>query len=118
MPSSRDESWSKQDFLKRRTFAQGQALIDAAHIATQRLYCDALGLWRRCAKRPCKRHRRCLGEPTLCLLHGLPYVSQARRLKARKAVIAGGPHRIAPATHMEWFLRRSDLATLLSWSLG
>ena len=101
---------------RRRT--QGQALIDAAHIATQRLYCDALSFWRRCSGRACKQHRRCLGEPTGCLMRGLPSVSQARRLKAQKQVIAGGPRRIAPATHIEWCLRRTELATVLSWGFG
>ncbi len=51
-------------------------------------------------------------------MRGLPYVSQARRLKAQKAVIAGGPRRIAPATHIEWCLRRTELATVVSWGFG
>ena len=124
MPSRRDESSqrneppAKQDFLKRRTFEEGRAQVDAAHIATHRLYCDALGFWRRCAKRPCKRHRRCAGEPTGCLMRGLPSVPQAQRLKAQKEVIAGGPRRLAPATHIEWFVRRTELATLVSWGFG
>jgi hypothetical protein len=109
---------NKQNFLKRRTFEQGRAEIDAAHIATYRLYCDALRFWRRCAKRGCKRHRRCLGDPTDCLTGGLMFTPQSRRLKARKEVIAGGPRRIAPATHVEWTLRRSGLVELVSWSLG
>jgi hypothetical protein len=117
MTSSRVESSNKQNYLKRRTFEQGCAEIDAAHIATYRLYCDALRFWRRCTKPTCKRHRRCLGEPAGCLLRGLPYVPQARRLEAQKQVIAGGRRRIAPATHIEWFLRRTALATVVSWSL-
>jgi hypothetical protein len=118
MPSSRGKSPNKQNFLKRRSFEDGQALTDAAHIATHRLYCDALGFSRRCSKRPCRRHRRCLGEPTGCLVRGLPYVPQARRLEAQKQVIAGGPRRIPPTSHMEWFVRRAALAKLVSWGFG
>jgi hypothetical protein len=98
----RNEPPTKRDFLKRRTFEEGRAQVDAAHIVTHRLYCDALGFWRRCAKRPCKRHRRCAGEPTGCLLRGPPAVPQAQRLKAQKEVITGGPrgHRAGDAYRM------------------
>ena len=116
--SRRDQPPAKKDFLKRRSFEQGKAEIDAAHIATHRLYCDALKFWRQCAKRRCKRHRRCVGEATGCLMRGLPAVPPALRLKAQKEVIAGGKRRIPPATHIEWSIRRSELATLMSWGFG
>jgi hypothetical protein len=106
------------DFLKRRSFEQGKAELDAAHIATCRLYCDVLDLWRRCAQPSCKRHRRCLGAPTGCFVRALPYVPPARRLKAQKNVIKGGPRRIAPATHIEWFVRRTELKKVVSWGFG
>ena len=115
--SQRNEPPAKQDFLNLCS-SRGRAQVDAAHIATHRLYCDALGFWRRCAKRPCKRHRRCAGEPTGCLMRGLPSVPQAQPLKAQKEVIGGGPRRIAPATHIEWFVRRTaacDLGVVGIW---
>lgn len=118
MPSWHDKASTKQNYLKRRTFEEGRALIDAAHIATQRLYCNALAFWRHCSLRSCERHRRCCGEPTRCLMRGLIYVPPSRRRKAQQEVIAGGPRRIAPATHMEWFIRRTELAALVSWELG
>jgi len=118
MTASHDTPPNKQNFLKRRTLEQGRALVDAAHIATHRLYCDALAFWRRCSEPTCKRHRQCLGEPTGCLVRGLPYVPPSQRLKAQKAVIAGGPRRIAPATPIEWHLRRTALATVVSWGFG
>ena len=118
MPSSRKRTTDEKKFLKRRSFEQGRALIDAAHIATHRLYCDVLGFWRHCSKRSCKRQRRCDGEPAGCLMRWLLGVPQAERLKAEKQVIAGGPRRIPPATHMEWFVRRTELATLLKWGFG
>ena len=118
MPSWRNKPSSKQDYLKRRTFAQGKAEVDAAHVATQRLYCEVLRFWRRCARRGCKRHRRCCGEPTGCLLGGFMFVPQSLRLRARQHVIAGGPRRIAPATHIEWFIRRTDFKSVATWKVG
>jgi len=68
--------------------------------------------------RTCQRHRRCLGEPTGCFLRGLHYVPPSQRLNAQQQVIAGGPRRIAPATHIEWTVRRTELAKLVSWGFG
>jgi hypothetical protein len=118
MPRPRNESSSKQNFLKRRSFAEGRALIDAAHVATHRLYCDALKFWRRCGLRTCRRHRRCLGAPTKCLLRGLPFVPPSRRERAQQEVVAGGPRRIPPRSHVEWHVRRTDIATVVSWDFG
>jgi hypothetical protein len=118
MPSSRKKRSDQPPYLKRRTFEQGRAEVDAAHVATCRLYCDALDLWRRCAKPLCRRHRCCLGEPTGCFVRGLPTVSARRRLEAQKEVIAGGPRRIAPATHIEWTMRRSALKQVVTWGFG
>jgi hypothetical protein len=117
MPS-RKKLPEQPPYLKRRTFEQGRAEVDAAHVATCRLYCDALNLWRGCAKPLCRRHRCCLGEPTGCFVRGLPRVSARRRLEAQKEVIAGGPRRSAPATHVEWTVRRSALKQIVSWGLG
>jgi len=118
MPSLSDaplDQPKRQNFLKRRSFEEGRAQVDEAHIATQRLYCDVLRFWRRCSSRSCKRHRRCVGEPTGCLKRGLPAVPPAERLKAQAEVIAGGPRRIAPATHIEWTVRRTALEMVMSW---
>ena len=109
---------SEQNFTKRRSVEAGRALVDAAHSDTHRLYCETLRFWRRCPKPACKRHRRCLGEPTGCLMRNLIFVPQAERLKAQAEVIAGGPRRLAPASHIEWCLRRSELRTLVSWGFG
>jgi hypothetical protein len=118
MPARRNKQTNDDIFLKRRSFENGRALLDAAHVATHRLYCDTLKFWRGCRLRQCRRHRRCAGEPTGCLMRCLPAVPQAQRLQAREAVMAGGPRRIPPATHLEWCLRRTELATLLSWGFG
>jgi hypothetical protein len=105
-------------FLKRRSRDEALTQADAAHIATHRLYCETLKFWRHCRLRACQRHRLCLGEPTGCLMRGLPSVSQGERSQAQEQVIAGGPRRIAPATHIEWCLRRTELATVISWGFG
>jgi hypothetical protein len=118
MPSPRSKQADADIFLKRRSAEQGWAQVDAAHIATHRLYCETLKFWRRCALRACRRHRRCLGEPTGCLMRALPFVPPAERLRAQDEVIAGGPRRLAPATHIEWCLRRTELATVTRWGFG
>ena len=51
-------------------------------------------------------------------MRGLPAVPEERRLTAAKEVIAGGPRRIPPATHLEWVVRREPLPTLTSWRTG
>jgi hypothetical protein len=115
MPVPRDKPSAAPNYEKRRSFADGRALVDAAHSATHRLYCDVLRFWRRCSDKSCKRHRRCAGEPTACLMRHLPLVPIAERVAAQKQVIAGGPRRIAPATHVEWQVRRAALESVASW---
>ena len=98
MRNSRNNKPPKQpNYLKRRTFAEGKAQVDAAHVATWRLYCEVQAFRRRCPGAVCKRHRRCTGEPAGRLMRGLPSVPPAQRLKAEQKVIAGGPRRIAAA---------------------
>lgn len=123
MPKRRREAGdskpgSKGDFLKRRTFEQGKKQLDEAHYATHRLYCDVFGFWRGCKLRMCKRHRRCIGEATICLTRGLSTVPMARQRLAKKEVIAGGPRRQPLASHVERTVRESDLAQLLTWSFS
>jgi len=106
------------NYLKRRTFAKGLAEVNAAHRATFRLYCDCLALWRRCRSRACRRHRQCrCATPNMCLTRALPFVHPQARIEARRQVIKGGPRRVAPATHIEWFVRRSDLTEPMRWEL-
>jgi hypothetical protein len=118
MPSWREKPEKPQNFLKRRTFKEGKRQVDDAHYATHRLYCEALGFWRGCKMRQCQRHRRCMGEASICLARNLPSVPRWRLFEAQKEVIAGGPRRISPATHIEWTVRRSELAKLIAWGFG
>jgi hypothetical protein len=80
-----------------------------------RLYCEVFRFWRICRNKPCKRHRRCAGEPARCLMQGLPSVPPAERPKAQSEVIAGGPRKIPPASHMEYLVRRQPLHALTGW---
>jgi hypothetical protein len=105
----------EKDFTKRRTVDEGLALSDVAHAAVWRLYCDVFKFWRSCRVKRCRRHRRCLGDPAPCLMGGLPSVPEAQRRAAAAMVIAGGPRRLAPSTHMEWRLRREPLPLVIEW---
>jgi hypothetical protein len=115
MPTPQSKKPTEKDFLKRRSLDDGIELTDMAHLATWRLYCETLRFWRTCKTQKCRRHRRCLGQPAPCLMNGLPGVPHEQRLAAATAVVAGGPRRLPPATHMEWLVRRQPLPTLTSW---
>jgi hypothetical protein len=117
MRSSPQRSQNEKQFTRRRSIDAGLALADAAHVATWRLYGEVLRLWRTCRIKQCRRHRRCLGEPTACLLRALPSVAQAQQLEAAKAVIAGGPRRVRPATQLEWKVWREPLPALMKWQI-
>lgn len=114
-PSSSGKQPAEKQFLKRRSFAEGKKLADDAHAAVWRLYCDVFRFWRWCRMKPCKRHRRCCGEPARCLMNKLPSVAPAERPKAQAEVIAGGPRKIPPASHMEYLVRRQPLHSLTGW---
>jgi hypothetical protein len=114
MSAWRDKPPNGRDFTKRRAAVKGRALIDAAHRATHRLYCDALRVWRQCPSQVCRRHRRCFGEPTACLIRALPAIPAAQLAAARQEAIAGGPHRVASATHIEWVIRWSAVEQVLA----
>jgi hypothetical protein len=115
MPKARQKTPNEKDFTKRRSVEAGLKLADAAHAATWRLYGEVLALWRACRNKKCRRHRRCLGAPAPCLMRALPTVPQARALQAAKEVMAGGPRRVPPATHLEWTVRREPLPSLMRW---
>jgi hypothetical protein len=83
-----------------------------------RLYCEVFRFWRACPVKRCRRYRRCDGEPARCLMRGLPSVPQAERLAAAKEVMAGGPRRIPPATHLERIVRAEPLPMLTKWRTG
>jgi hypothetical protein len=114
MPKSPKKHPQEKDFLKRRSLQDGLKLADAAHVATWRLYCETLHLWRACKGCECRRHRRCLGQPASCLMRSLSGVSQAQRLAAATDVIAGGPRRAGDASGMAGTPRTATGAHLVA----
>ena len=97
---------ARVDFNKHTTPEQRQAREKAARAALCRIYCDVMALWRSCANKHCKRHRRCCGEAAPCLERGRVGVPRALRSKIIAAVRAGGPARVAPINNVELKLRR------------
>jgi hypothetical protein len=97
---------ARVDFNKHTTPEQRQARDNAARGALCRIYCDVMALWRSCAKKSCKRHRRCCGKSGPCLERGRLGVPRALHSKIIAAVRAGGPRRLAPINNVELKLRR------------
>jgi len=96
-------------FHKRTTPEEEVAQREAAFAAIRRLYCEALPLWRSCARPFCRRHRRCGADDKgcrACLARAWPLLPAAEQNRAHWSVSVGGPRRLPPATHMEWALRR------------
>ena len=60
----------------------------------QRRYCDALALWRSCARKACRRQRRCGGEAAGCLRRALDRVPHALQWQARQDILAATPRNI------------------------
>jgi hypothetical protein len=92
---------------KRHTAEELEARRDAAALALCRIYCDVIGFWRGCAKKRCKRHRRCCGDAWPCLQRGRAGVPHGLHRKIIAAVRAGGPRRLAPINNLESQMRRN-----------
>lgn len=88
---------------KRYTAAQHVARQQAAMNALRRIYCDVVGLWRSCAVRRCKRHRRCCGDAWSCLQRGR--VPASLRARIHEQVRTGGPDRLPPVNSVERKMR-------------
>jgi hypothetical protein len=91
---------------KRHTPAQQKARRDAASIALCRVYCDVIGLWRGCAKKSCRRHRHCRGDPWPCLQRGRSGVPRGLYYRIEGEVRLGGPRRVPPLNNIEWTMRQ------------
>ena len=97
---------SRVNLHKRYTAAQLTERRNAATNALCRIYCDVIGLWRGCATKRCKRHRRCCAEPWPCLDRGRTGVPRGRYPKIIAEVRVGGPKRLAPINNLEAEMRR------------
>jgi hypothetical protein len=93
-------------FYKRMTPEEEVEQREAAFAAIRLLYCESLPLWRSCSRGSCRRHRRCCNdEKRKCLQRCWPLMPADVQDRAVDEVIAGGPRRKPPATHMEQRLR-------------
>ncbi len=97
---------SHANLHKRHTAAQITARRNAATVALCRIYCDVMALWRGCAIKRCKRHRRCRGDAWRCLQRGRGGVPRGMYPKIIAEVRAGGPTRVPPINNLETEMRR------------
>jgi hypothetical protein len=79
---------------------------ERAFAAIKKLYCEALPLWRVCARGFCRRNKRCCGEAVACLIRGWKRFPVAEQDRAWREVGRGGPRRLPPQTALEKRLRR------------
>jgi hypothetical protein len=106
MPLPRVRPRGRRRILKEpRTELEEVMQRDRAFAAIRRLYCESVPLWRVCERGPCRRNKRCCGDPEACLERGWKLFSAAERDRAWAAVQHGGPRRVAPATASEKGLR-------------
>jgi hypothetical protein len=60
----------------------------------QRRYCQAFALWLTCARKACRRHRRCAGDAHACLQRALDRVPREAQAQARAAILKATPENI------------------------
>jgi hypothetical protein len=64
--------------------------------ALKRAYCDIFGLWRSCPFKPCRRHRACAGDCSVCLKRGMASVPREVQWRARQRLIRATPESAGP----------------------
>jgi hypothetical protein len=79
---------------------------EAAFAAIRRLYAEVVPLWRSCSRGHCRRHKQCSGDVRPCLERSWPLLTSNQQDWVWYKVTLGGPHRVPPASHAEWHLRR------------
>ena len=72
------------------------ARFEAEKALQQKRYCDAFELWRSCARKDCRRHRRCCGNADACLGKALALdkVPHRRAWQTRQDILAATPRNI------------------------
>jgi len=88
-----------------------------ARIAMTRVHCDVLALWRGCANKRCKRHRRCRGDAAPCLHRTFGTIPRSMGDTIFRQVRAGGPFRVPPVNDLEWEMRQTPADNWL-WGNG
>ena len=59
-----------------------------------RRYCNAFAVWRRCARKDCRRQRACGGDAHACLKGALGRLAQPMQSQARQEILDATPHNI------------------------
>jgi hypothetical protein len=85
MTSSRKPRLTREDYAAR---------FKAERARQQQRYCDAFGLWRRCANRRCRRESGCRGDAYACLKSVLAAVPHHTQWQARQDMLEGMPQNI------------------------
>ncbi len=102
----KSSGWLHED--KRRPPSAWQARQNAAYADAARRYCDALGFWRYCLLRTCRRRQACSGDAPPCLERFVAGASEAEFAAARRKADAGGKRRVPATSGPEREFRRSD----------
>jgi hypothetical protein len=107
MPSPRNRDRGRRRVLKKepRDDFEHAKQRERAFAAIKKLYCEALPLWRVCARGFCRRNKSCRGEAEACLIRGWKLFPVAERNRAWREVGRGGPRRLPPQTALEKGLR-------------
>ena len=78
------------------TTAQYVARFKAEKIRLARDYCGIFKFWRDCAFKPCRKARRCIGDPHGCLKRRATEIPRDRQWLARQAMLASTPADAGP----------------------
>jgi hypothetical protein len=98
---NKETALAKSSRKPQLTIARYADRFEAEKARQQQRYCDAFGLWRHCARKPCLRNRACRGDRQACLARALDTVPRQLQGRARGDILAatpaniGGPERAA-----------------------
>jgi hypothetical protein len=79
------------------TTEQYVARFNAEKTRLARGYCGIFKFWRDCVFRPCRKARRCIGDPQACLRRRAPEVPRDRQWQARQQILTSTPASAGPA---------------------
>jgi hypothetical protein len=87
------------------TPAQAQAQHAAEQTQMRRVQCTLFQFWRGCARKRCRRARRCDGDPHACFERWWPLMPEHLKVQYRAAIVALGagmsPHAAAQTARTE-----------------
>jgi hypothetical protein len=78
------------------TTEQYVARFNAEKAKLARDYCGIFKFWQDCAFKPCRKARRCIGDPHACLQRRAADVPRDRQWQARQEMLASTPANAGP----------------------